>query len=70
MSPNIQYFSQWQVPMFPESLVIRMTKFSVPSLDKETTFLGKIIVSDSIATVILKTILRPKSKTRMFRTFS
>lgn len=53
-----------------KSLVIRITKASVPSLDKEPSFLEKIIVSDSIATVILKTILWPTNKRAMFRMFS
>lgn len=50
MSPDIQYASQWQVPMVPESLVISipMMELSVPKLDEKPSFLRKIIVGNSI----------------------
>lgn len=69
MSPDIQHASQWQVPMFRKSLVIRipMTEPSVPRWVKKPSFLRKIVVSNSIATFIIKTTLRLSVRTiRMF----
>lgn len=58
--------------MLPEFVVISipMTELSVPRLDEKPSFLRKIIVSNSIATVILKTILRLIVTKGTFRTFS